>query len=163
MLACIASWPYHITQAGQGSAGMGMALRPWPGAKRSCAPRKVCVDAAGPARCTGVQCRSPAWDTGHFWARPWLLQPGLYPLLDAFLPASGEERGERAAFCSLKVICQLQREEKLCCESPWPGWGTHRVAGVQDSNANQCCNSLLEDQSSLLCFLGFFPLPLRFS
>ena len=116
LLGCITSWPYHITQAGRGPGVMGMGSGAAPlarGKASRCSPARVRVDTAGPARCAGVKCQSPAWDPGSFQACPRLLQLGSYLLLDAFLPANGEERSGRAAFCGLKVICQLQRETKL--------------------------------------------------
>lgn len=114
MPGCIASCPYHIIQAGRGPGVMGMGSGAAPLARSQSIPvppRKRWCGCCWPS--TAVQSQSPAWDPGSFQACPWLPQLGSYLLPDAFLPANGEERSRRAAFCSLKVICQLLREVKL--------------------------------------------------
>lgn len=160
-LYCILAVPHHTSGTGLWWHGDGTV--PLAQSKASPCPQKVCMGAAGPARCTGVQCWSLAWDAGRFRACPRLLQPGSYPLLDAFLPASGEERSGRAAFCSLKVICQLQQEEKRSAARALgraggrTEWQAARTA-MLISAATRCL------KNRALCFaLGFFFLPLRFS
>lgn len=177
LLGCTTSWPYRIIAVGRGAGVMGTRSGAAPLAWSQSVPVPPGKGSCGCCQpSTGVPCQSPAWDPRSFQACPWLLQLGSYLLLDAFLPADGEERSGRAAFCSLKVICRLQQERRLSarkagvrgcrsggphrrCEEPaalWLGWGTGAVAGVQDSNANYCSSSLLEEQSALLCFGLFF-------
>lgn len=136
---------YCVTRAGRGPGQMGVGS-----------------GAAPLAQSEAPQCPLENRHRGAM-AGPCVGPPGLIPAPQC---SRGGEEPESYILRFEGHLSARAGDEALCeagargCRSggphrlqgPWLGWGTSAVAAVQDSNANQCSSSLLEEQRARLCF-----------
>lgn len=116
-----------------------------------------------PSAVHGSAALVPGGGCGALSGTPAALAARLVPAPRCIPPASGEERSERAAFRSLKVIWQLQREEKRsAARALGRGGGRTEWQAARTAMLISAATRCLKNRA--LCFaLGFVLLPLRFS